>query len=269
MRPVLFQLGALPLRSYGLLMAVAFLVGIWIARRRAARSGYDPDVVIDLSVIIIIASILGARLAYVFVRWDYYQHDLAGIFRVWEGGLALYGGMVAGAIAGLWFFRRRRIDMWAGADLLVPSLAMGVSIGRIGCFLNGCCFGEVCDLPWGVVFSGDSMAGMQFPGLHLHPTQIYESLVALVVFFILLAVDRRKPFEGFLLWLFVILLSVSRFLVDPIRHYGSESISFESGALSLTNNQLFGVVLVLASIGFMIHLSRRARTNAPEGAPRT
>ncbi len=258
MRPILFQLGSFPLRSYGLLMALAFMVGIWIARRRAAKSGYDPDVIIDLSVIVILVSILGARLAYVFVRWEYYQHDILGVFRIWEGGLALYGGMVAGALVGLWFFRRRGIDMWAGADLVAPSLAMGITIGRIGCFLNGCCYGKACEQPWGVVFSENSIAGMRYPGIHLHPTQLYESFLGLVVFFVLLAADRRKPFEGFLLWLFVILLSVSRFLIDPVRQYGTESIAFQSGAFALTNNQVFSVALVLLSIGFMVYLSRRS-----------
>lgn len=264
MRPILLQLGTLPIKSYGLLIAVAFMVGIWIARRRAVRLGFDPDLIIDLSVVVILVSILGARLAYVLVRWDsYYQHDLAKVFQLWEGGLALYGGMIAGALAGLWFFKRRRIDMWAGADLMMPSLAMGVAIGRLGCFLNGCCFGHECLYPWGVIFGAESQAGATFPGVHIHPTQIYESLLALVVFFVLLAVDRRKPFEGFLLWLFVILLSVSRFFIDPIRHYGTESVVFRSGSLALTNNQLVGILLVLLSAGFMFYLSRRKTPTAP------
>ncbi len=258
MRPILLQLGALPIRSYGLLIAVAFMVGIWIARRRATKNGYDPDIIIDLSVIVILVSIIGARLAYVFVRWEYYQHDIPGIFQIWEGGLAQYGGMVAGALVGLWFFRRRGVDMWAGADLVAPSLAMGVTIGRIGCFLNGCCYGKVCEHPWGVVFSESSIAGMRFPGVALHPTQLYEALLGLVVFFVLLAVDRRKPFEGFLLWLFVILLSVYRFFIEPLRYHESVSMAFRSGNVALSNNQVFGVALVLLSVGFMVYLSRRA-----------
>ena len=258
MRPVLFQLGALPIRSYGLLIAVAFMVGIWIARRRAANSPYDPDIIIDLSVIVILVSIVGARLAYVFVRWYHYQDDLLGILRIWEGGLAQYGGMVAGALAGLWFFRRRGVDMWAGADLVAPSLAMGVTIGRIGCFLNGCCYGKICEHPWGVVFSEDSIAGMRYAGVHLHPTQLYESFLGLVVFFVLLAADRRKPFDGFLLWLFVLLLSVYRFLIEPLRYHESVSMAFRSGPVALTNNQVFGLGLVLLSVGFMVYLSRRS-----------
>ncbi|MCK4409160.1 MAG: prolipoprotein diacylglyceryl transferase, partial [Candidatus Eisenbacteria sp.] len=135
----------------------------------------------------------------------------------------------------------------------------------IGCFLNGCCYGKACDLPWGVVFSNSSIAGMRHPGVHLHPTQLYESLLALVVFFVLLRLDRRKPFEGFLLWLFVILLSVYRFLIDPIRHYDTESIAFQSGHIALTNNQVFGVVLVLLSVGFMVYLSRRSDVGRGDG----
>jgi phosphatidylglycerol:prolipoprotein diacylglycerol transferase len=104
--------------------------------------------------------------------------------------------------------------------------------------------------------------------VHLHPTQLYESLLALVVFFVLLRVDRRKPFEGFLFWLFVILLSVYRFLIDPIRDYDTESIAFQSGAIAFTNNQCVGVALALLSLGFMVHLSRRSHvTRGDRTAP--
>jgi len=264
-RPVLFYIGSLPLRSYGLLIAVAFLVGIWIGRRRAAARGYKPDTVIDLSVILILTSIAGARLAYVLVRWSHYQNDIAGIFRTWEGGLALYGGMVAGTIAALLFFRRRGIDIWAGSDLLTPSLAAGVAIGRIGCFLNGCCFGHQCDAPWGVVFSADSMAGMTFPGVHLHPTQVYEAAIALAILTVLLLVDRRRRFDGFLFWLFVILLSFSRIFIDPIRHYETESIFLEAGSFAMTNNQAVSVGLIVLAVYFLLRLSRRARASAPAG----
>jgi len=263
LKPVLFHIGSLPIRSYGLLIAIAFLVGIWLGRRRAAARGYDPDMVIDLSVIVIIVSILGARLAYVFVRWEHYQHDLSGILRIWEGGLALYGGLIAGTLAGLWFFRRRGMSIWAGADILVPSLALGVAIGRIGCFLNGCCFGHACDHPWGVVFAPESNAGMTFPGAHLHPTQIYESLLALVVFAILILVDRRRRFDGFLLWLFVILLSTARFFIDPIRHYETESIALRLGSFALTNNQAVGIGLIVIAVFFLFRLSRQAGSDRP------
>lgn len=259
MAPVLFHVMNMPIRSYGLMMAVAFLVGIWIARRRSPERGFDPNMVVDLSVFVILASVAGARAGYVLVRWDHFAGDPMSVFRLWEGGLALYGGMLTGTAAGLLFFRNRGIDIWRGSDLLIPSIAIGVAVGRVGCFLNGCCFGEACDLPWGVVFGEGSAAGHQFPGIHVHPTQIYEALIALAVFFVILIVEKRKPFDGFLLWLFVILLAVSRFIIDPLRYYEPVSFQIRSGSIALTNNQLVGILLVLLSTGFMIVLSRRKR----------
>jgi phosphatidylglycerol:prolipoprotein diacylglycerol transferase len=249
------------------MMALAFLVGIWIARRRFRSSGLDPDIVIDFAVLVILTSVAGARAAYVMVRWDYFSGDPMAVFRVWEGGLALYGGIIVGVVVGLAFLARRGIYIWKGADLMVPSVAMGIAIGRIGCFLNGCCFGEPCDLPWAVSFGPGSMAGQEFAGIHLHPTQIYESLIALGVFFILLAVERRKPFEGFLFWLFVALLAISRFVIDPLRHYGTESVLLRAGGFQLTNNQAMGVALLVLAFVAMVHLARRSGQRVKNAAP--
>jgi phosphatidylglycerol:prolipoprotein diacylglycerol transferase len=259
MKPVLFTLGSLPIRSYGLMIALAFLVGIWIARRRFRARGLNPDIVIDLAVLVIVASIAGARAAYVLVRWDYFREAPLAILRVWEGGLALYGGIVVGVVVGLYYLARRGMEIWRSADLMTPSLALGIALGRIGCFLNGCCFGEPCDLPWAVSFGPGSIAGLQFAGVHLHPTQIYESLIALGIMAVILMVERSKPFEGFLFWLFVALLALSRFFIDPLRHYDTESILIRAGALELTNNQVVGVVMLLLAFAFMVTLARRER----------
>jgi len=258
MIPILFHIGSLPIRSYGLMMAIAFLVGIWVTRRRAASRGINPDLVIDLAFVVIIASIAGARATFVAVHWDLFRLDPAGVFRLWDGGLALYGGIAAGVIAGLAFFRRRGVDPWLGADLTTPALAAGVAIGRLGCFLNGCCFGRPCDLPWAVAYHPDSNAAYVFGALRLHPTQIYESVAALGVLAVLLAVERRKPFDGFLLWLFVILLSAYRFMIDPLRYYEPMSMAVRGGAFPLTSNQVFGLILIAVSIVFMALLRRRA-----------
>jgi phosphatidylglycerol:prolipoprotein diacylglycerol transferase len=249
------------------MIAIAFLVGIWIARRRFRNSGLDPDIVIDFAVLVILSSVAGARAAYVLVRWDYFREAPLAVFRIWEGGLALYGGIVVGVIVGLAFLARRGIYIWRGADLMVPSVAMGIAIGRIGCFLNGCCFGEPCELPWAVTFGPGSIAGHELAGVHLHPTQIYESLIALVIFVVLLAVERRKPFEGFLFWLFVALLALSRFFIDPLRHYGTESILLRAGGLKLTNNQAVGVALLVLAFLAMLHLARRPGRDDRDPAP--
>ncbi len=259
MHPILFHIGSFPIRSYGVAMAVAFLVGILLARRRARGVGLNPDIIIDMAFFVIILSILGARGAYVAARWDWFGRHLSQVPRIWDGGLALYGGVVVGVVTGLLFFRKRGVDVWLAADVVTPSLALGVAIGRIGCFLNGCCFGEPCDLPWAVQFPAGSYADVTFHGLAVHPTQLYASLSALFFFFVLLAVERRKPFEGFLLWLFVLMLAVYRFFIDPLRHYESVSYIFRTGSLALTNNQATGIALAVVSLGFMLYLRARAR----------
>ncbi len=264
MHPILFQIGSLPIRSYGLMVAIAFAASIWLARRRAPGRGVEPDAIIDMAFFVIIASIIGARIAYVIVHWEYYVGDPLRAFKIWDGGLALYGGMILGTVAGLLFFKRRGIDMWVGADITAPSLALGVGIGRIGCFLNGCCFGKHCELPWAVTFPTVSGAGTWFPGVPLHPTQIYESVSAIAVMALLLLLDRRRRFPGFLLWTFLLLLSIYRFLIDPLRFYESTSMVVESEAFNLTSNQLMGIFLALTSVVFLVALSRRAaRRHSP------
>jgi phosphatidylglycerol:prolipoprotein diacylglycerol transferase len=258
LRPVLFQLGQFPIRSYGLMMALAFIVGIIVARRRAKAAGIDPDTIIDLAFFVILASIAGARALHVIVQWEFYRGDLLSILRLWEGGLAQYGGIAVGVVTGILFFVRRRIDPWLGADTVAPSIALGVAIGRMGCFLNGCCYGKACDLPWAVTFRADSVAGHLIHDTPVHPTQIYESLASLIIFFVLLAVDRRKPYHGFLLWLFVLLLAAYRFLIDPVRYYDATAMAVDGGRLALTTNQVMGVALIAISIAFMVFLGRRA-----------
>jgi phosphatidylglycerol:prolipoprotein diacylglycerol transferase len=262
MRPILFQIGSFPIRSYGVAMALAFLAGIWLARRRAKAEGLDPDLIIDFAFYVILASIAGARAVFVAQHWSYFQLHPGGIFRIWDGGLAQYGGVLAGLVTGLVFFARRHIDAWRGADIVAPSVALGIAIGRIGCFMNGCCFGQPCELPWGVHFPEGSHAAELFPGLAVHPTQLYESAAALVILAVLLVAHRRKPFHGFTLWLFVMLLAVFRFIVDPIRQYDAASIAVRTGGAVLTLNQVTGIILVVVSAIFMVFLSRRGRPDA-------
>lgn len=257
MFPILGHIGSLPIRSYGLAMALAFIAGIWLARRRAKAAGLNPDIIIDMAFFVIIASIAGARAAYAIVHWQSFSNDPLAVVRIWDGGLALYGGLAAGFLAGLLFLRARRVDPWAGADLVAPSLALGIAIGRFGCFMNGCCFGKPCDLPWAVSFHPDSVAAYYFGSTRLHPTQIYESLAAVAVAVVLLAVERRKPFNGFLIWLLALLVAAYRFAVDPIRYYEPASMFREGGWLDLSSNQVMGLAIALVSLAFMFCLSRR------------
>ncbi|MBD3367836.1 MAG: prolipoprotein diacylglyceryl transferase [Candidatus Eisenbacteria bacterium] len=267
MKPVLFSIGSFPVRSYGVAMALAFLLGIWLARRRARDQGLDPDTIIDFSFYVIVLSIVGARAVFVAQHWSYFQLHPAGIVRIWDGGLAQYGGVLAGLATGLIYFARKGIDPWRGADIVAPSVALGIAVGRIGCFLNGCCFGRPCSLPWAVRFPADSHAAELFPGQAVHPTQLYESGAALLILAVLLIADRRKPFHGFTLWFFVMLLAVFRFLVDPIRQYGEASIAFRAGETAVTMNQLAGLILIAVAAVFMAVLARRGRPEPGSSPP--
>jgi phosphatidylglycerol:prolipoprotein diacylglycerol transferase len=262
MKPILFHIGSWPIRNYGIALAIAFVAGILLGRRRARAAGLDPDLIVDLAFYVIIASIAGARATYAVVHWEYFQHDLIGVLRLWDGGLAQYGGIAAGVVTGLIFFARRGVSPWRGADIMAPSVALGVSIGRIGCFLNGCCFGKPCDLPWAVTFPAGSIAAHEFPGVALHPTQIYESLAALAICGILLVAEKRKPFDGFLLWVMLLLLAVSRFAVDPLRCY--EPTSMVGGAL--TTNQIIGIALAGTATAALVILAVRRRRARPGGS---
>lgn len=261
MHPILFHVGSWPIRNYGIALAVAFVAGILLGRRRARAAGLDPDLIIDLAFYVIIASIAGARATYAVIHWEYFRHDLIGVLRLWDGGLAQYGGIAAGVVTGLIFFARRGRSPWRGADILAPSVALGVAIGRIGCFLNGCCFGKPCDLPWAITFPMGSIASYEFPGVALHPTQIYESLAALAICGILLLVEKRKPFDGFLLWLMLLLLAVSRFAVDPLRYYEPTSMV----GRALTTNQIIGIALVGTATAALVTLAVRRRRSRSGG----
>src|SRR5262245_3692263 len=154
------------------MLAVAFLVGTWLALKGARRLGLDEDHVVTVILVVLVASVLGARALYVMEHIAEFRRQWGGVIAIWQGGLTLYGGVVAGTAAGLIAARRFKLPMWTVADALTPSFALGTVFGRIGCFLNGCCYGKPTHLPWGVVFPPDSFAGLEFGTTPVHPSQL-------------------------------------------------------------------------------------------------
>src|SRR5215831_7123800 len=184
MHPELWQWGPIHLRSYGVMLAVAFLVGTWIATREARLLRLDEDKLVTVILIALVSGVLGARLLYVLEHVDEFRREWGSVFALWQGGLTLYGGVVAGALGGLLTARRLGLPMWVAADALTPSVALGTMFGRVGCFLNGCCYGRPTHMPWGVVFPPDSYAGVEFGNAPLHPSQLYAAFAGLVLFFV-------------------------------------------------------------------------------------
>ncbi len=250
----LLEIGFLKIHSYGFFLALSFLLGILIARPRAERRGIPAERIDDVALVVIVTSILGARVLYVLTHLDQFQGRMLDVFRTWEGGLVMYGGAVPAAILGMWFLRRWGVDAWKAADAIAPSMALGLALTRIGCFLSGCCFGAPTDLPWGCVFPSDSYAGLLNPGIPLHPTQLYGSLSGFAMFAMLLAFDRRPRPRGFIFLVLLLSYSVLRFSLDFVRSYEPSAFPFPS--IPLTLNQWIS----LAVFGFAAARLARMRT---------
>jgi len=215
MHPVLIEFGFVKIFTYGLLVAGGFLMGIFLASRLARREGQDPERIVDLSFYVLVASLLGARLLYVLIEYKYFIDNPLEAFKIWKGGLVFYGGMIAAMAAGLIYIRKHDMPLWRVGDIVAPSLAIGQAIGRWGCFFAGCCYGVKTDVPWAITFTNPkSLAPLDIP---LHPTQIYLSLNALVIFGILMWLLKRKSFDGQVLWTYGILYSIGRFIIEYFR----------------------------------------------------
>jgi phosphatidylglycerol:prolipoprotein diacylglycerol transferase len=151
----------LPIRGYGVMLLLGVLAGVGLAVREARRVGMDPDMVISLCFHLFVWGIVGARLFYVVEYWPQFSRPtplqtLGAVVNVTEGGLVVYGSLIGALAGGLWFLRRHALPMLAMADLMAPSLVLGLALGRLGCFLNGCCYGGVCDASWAVTFPNAS-----------------------------------------------------------------------------------------------------------------
>ena len=209
MHPILFRFGPITLYSYGLLLAMGFFAAVGLAEKRARQRGLDPGTIQNLCLVCLVAGILGARITYVLLFWESFRSDPLEILKLHHGGLVFYGGLVAGTIAGIWYMRRAKLLVLETVDLVIPSLVVGHAIGRIGCFMNGCCRGKPTTVPWAVAFPPEKIP--------CHPAQLYESaaLVALLLF--LLYLGRRRPTPGTISLTYGLLYSIWRFLIEFLR----------------------------------------------------
>lgn len=258
MFPEIFQWGPIHVRSYGLMLAVAFLVGTWFGLREARRLKLDEDKLITVILVVLVASVLGARALYVIEHVGEFRREWTGVFALWQGGLTLYGGVVAGTVAGLLAARKLDLPMWSVADALTPSLALGTLFGRVGCFLNGCCYGHPTDLPWGVTFPPDSFAGLEFGNATIHPSQLYFALAGLVLFAFTWLARKRVTVPGVLFWTFLALFGLVRVPLDATRTYESEAVLLRAGEQAITESQVMSVAIALFSLLMVLRLKRAA-----------
>jgi phosphatidylglycerol---prolipoprotein diacylglyceryl transferase len=252
----ILQLGWFRLKWYGVLIAMAVLLGVNLSMRLAKPRKIDPEAVADLAIWLVLAAIPAARLYYVAFQWQNYSQHPDQIIKIWEGGIAIHGAIIGGSIAAIIFAKLRQISFWNLADIVAPSLALGQAIGRWGNFFNSEAFGSPTELPWKLYIPRDRR-GEYLNFEYFHPTFLYESLWNLLVFAILgwLFVDdnrhhRLKPGSIFLVYL--VAYSIGRFGVEGLR---TDSLMF--GSLRIA--QMISLVgMAIGSIGLLwLYIRRR------------
>ncbi|MCB9524808.1 MAG: prolipoprotein diacylglyceryl transferase [Myxococcales bacterium] len=248
MHPVLFSLFGYPVHTYAVAIALGFVAGIWHAARYGERVGLDRDMILDLCWWLIVSGLVGSRIAFIIVEWDQYylpcvdmaqfnllypdkaitEPDCTRLLRFWNGGLVFYGGVIGALLTLVWFVRREGVSVWPIADALIPSLGLGQFFGRLGCHAAGCCWGAPFDSAWGVEFPRRSMpwAAHVEEGLieataqhsaTIHAVQLYDALVGLGLFALLVWLRQRKRYHGqvFIYWMF--LYPLARGTIELVR----------------------------------------------------
>lgn len=249
------------------MIALAFLAGFWTATLRARREKIPSEKIADIVLWLMIGSLLGARIVYVATYWreEFASQPFTEIFMIQHGGLVYYGGLIGATIAGAIYIRWKKMPFWKTADVLAPSIALGSVFGRVGCLLNGCCYGKPTGLPWAVRFPNGSYAweqqyqqglsgvGANTPSLPVHPTEIYSGLLNLALYFFLAWLFRHKKFDGQIFSTYLICYAVTRSIVEYFR--GDYSVLHYH--LGLTPAQWVGVPTFIVGLALAVVLSRR------------
>jgi phosphatidylglycerol:prolipoprotein diacylglycerol transferase len=258
--PIALQLGRFTLTSYGVMVALAFVAGLWTASRRGLRDGIPGDKILDLGPWLIVGAIVGARVLYVTSYW---HEDFAGrpwfeIFEVWHGGVVFYGGLIGASLAFLLYTSIKKVPRWKLADALAPSIALGSVFGRLGCLLNGCCYGRECHLPWAVTFPPESRGAPA--GIPRHPVQLYDAALNLLCYLGLAWLYRRKKFDGQVFAIYLITYALLRAFVEMFR--GDYPERYLGGWA--TPAQFVSIGILAGGIGLLVAL-RRTHPAVPAG----
>ncbi|HEX8201880.1 MAG TPA: prolipoprotein diacylglyceryl transferase [Isosphaeraceae bacterium] len=280
MRQVLFTIPGLgvPVYGYGLMLFFAFLGSMHLAARRARSAGLDPEVIHDLALWMFVGGLAGARALYVWQYWGTRIQSAREILEIWKGGIVFYGSVLGGAAAFFLYWALRRFPLRPVLDAVAPALALGIALGRVGCFLNGCCYGDLCGLPWGVRFPGvrwfspagsppwsdqvahgliDRTAAWSLP---VHPTQLYSALDGLVLLALLSAYYPLRRRDGEVMALMMVTYPVTRFLIEYLRN---DEAVFVAG---MTISQSISVALLAGGLAFWYGLGRLPRGRFADAA---
>ena len=246
MYPVLVQLGTFELRAYGVIVALSFLLGLWLSTKEAKRKGLDPGFIQDFAFYALLGGIIGARIYFVvFSEPAYFLQKPWEIVAVWHGGIGIIGALLGGFLSALWYCRRKKLSFWRFADTLAPGVALGQVAGVFACLLNGDSYGKATDLAWAITYTDPrAMAPLN---VALHPVEIYEMAIYFLVFLLVWQTRKKYRSDGFAFLTYLAGYGAARFSVEFFR--GNPAIF----AWDIPAAQVFGVALILVSIaGFYI-----------------
>jgi prolipoprotein diacylglyceryl transferase len=248
LNPVAFEILGVGVRWYGILIAVAMLIGSLYVLKKGKQLGYKEDHLLDLIMIVLISAIIGARVWYVVFNLSYYLSQPTEILNLRGGGLAIHGGVVFGIVAGYFVTKWHHMNFFKMADLAAPVLALGQAIGRWGNYANQEAHGGPTDLPWGIMVDG----------VKVHPTFLYESLWNLGLFTFLMLYSKKKPFDGALMLLYLGAYSIGRFFIEGLR---TDSLMIGP----LRTAQVTSIVMILVAVtGWIWLLKRRKKSRETE-----
>jgi phosphatidylglycerol:prolipoprotein diacylglycerol transferase len=261
MYPTLFKLGPLTFHTYGVLLAVVVLAGLWLVHRRAKAAGLDADLIWNLGVYAVLSALVVAKVWLVLADWNYYSRHLGDVFSLstLQAGGTFYGGFLGGVSVLLFGAWRYRIPVFQLLDVCAPSLMLGAAVGRLGCFAAGCCWGKPTDVAWAVVFTDEyahQLVGTPL-GIARHPTQLYDSAAAALIFVLLLWLSARQRFTGQVFATLALFYGVARFTTEFFRDDPGRTLLLD-GALSLM--QLVSLGLIVLGSVLWIRGLRHARS---------
>ncbi|MBI3990796.1 MAG: prolipoprotein diacylglyceryl transferase [Candidatus Omnitrophica bacterium] len=217
MHPVILKIEHIAIYSYGLMLSIGFLVAVYMAIRTARKEGVSQNLIMDMALWGLISGLIGARLLYVFLNFSYYARNPLEILMLTHGGLVFYGGFLTGAAGALLFLKRKGANIGLITDIVAPYIPLGQAFGRIGCYLNGCCYGKVTAHRISVIFPLDSVAGEAHPYQPLIPVQIYSAMALVGIFLLLKFFSEKKLFRNNLLFVYGVIYSPARFIIEFFR----------------------------------------------------
>ncbi|MBU0677032.1 MAG: prolipoprotein diacylglyceryl transferase [Verrucomicrobia bacterium] len=257
MHPICLEIGGKAVHWYGVMVSLAFLAAIIHWSLRADRDGFPKGFGLEMGFWMMVCGITGGRIAYVIAHGSYFRANLSAVLRFDQGGMIFYGGLIGACFAVIILCRTRKQSVWAAGDVAVSGLPLGHAIGRLGCFLNGCCFGKPTGLPWGVHYPDHTNAAIKSAGAAVHPVQLYEFALNILLYVVILSVYGRRKRSGEIIVLYLLTYPVGRFMMEFIR--GDERAMV--GSLTVAQ----GVSVALFLFGVLLYLTLPNRRMPHDG----